>query len=166
MDKIYAPWRQSYVTNIHEKESRTSDKKTCVFCAALAENADEKHFILKRGVSVFTMLNLYPYAGGHVMVLPNEHHGELFELGVAVRAEVIEEVNFAIEAIKKAISPHGFNMGLNIGKAGGGGIPSHFHMHVLPRWNGDTNFMPLLSNTRPVSCSMLEIYQTLLPFFV
>lgn len=165
MDRIYAPWRQSYVTKVHEKEKRTTDQATCVFCTALADNQDEKHFILKRCSSVFLMLNLYPYAAGHIMVLPNQHHGELFELTQEVRQELIEEVNFAIEALKKSIKPEGFNVGLNIGNAGGGGIPSHLHMHVLPRWNGDTNFMPLLSNTRPISCSMIEIYQTILPFF-
>jgi ATP adenylyltransferase len=165
MDKLYAPWRSSYVTDVNRKKSRTLEEKDCVFCTAFKSDEDAKYFILKRANAVVVILNLYPYAGGHIMVLPVAHHGELFELDQATRAELLEEVNNAIEILKKAISPHGFNVGINVGTAGGGGIPSHLHVHVLPRWNGDTNFMPLLSDTRPVSCSLEEIYQILVPFF-
>lgn len=165
MDKIYAPWRSNYVQNVNTDGSRERSEDHCVFCAAVKANDDVKHVILKRGKRVFTIMNLYPYSAGHVMILPYEHHGELFQLDVETRAELMEEMNSAIESLKKVIKPHGFNTGLNIGQAGGGGIPSHLHLHVLPRWNGDTNFMPLLSNTRPISCSMQEIYELLLPYF-
>ncbi|MBL4587818.1 HIT domain-containing protein [Candidatus Babeliales bacterium] len=166
MDKIYAPWRQSYIENIDKKNNGSLDVKECVFCVAFQEKDNAKSFILKRTELTVTMLNVYPYIGGHLMVLPYEHKGELFELTGEVRAAIMEEVNFSIEALKKSINPHGFNVGLNLGDAGGGGIPSHLHMHVLPRWHGDTNFMPLLSNTKPVSCSIENIYEQLLPFFI
>ncbi|PCI74303.1 HIT family hydrolase [Candidatus Dependentiae bacterium] len=165
MDKIYAPWRQSYVEDIDTKTSRFSESTKCVFCVAFKGKNDAKSFILRRTESTVTMLNLYPYIGGHLMVLPYEHKGELFELTQEVRAVIMEEVNFALEALKKSINPHGFNVGLNLGDAGGGGIPSHLHMHVLPRWHGDTNFMPILSNTKPVSCSLESIYEKLSPYF-
>lgn len=161
MKKIYAPWRDSYIRKTVHKPCDEREKDTCVFCKNLAENNDEKHFILKRFTYNFVALNLYPYNGGHLMVLPIAHKGTLDKLSSQERNEHFEVVNTSVDILEKILKPQGFNIGLNIGKAGGGGIPSHLHTHVLPRWESDTNFMPLLADTKPVSTDLVEIYKML-----
>ena len=163
MKKIYAPWRAKYITGTVQKPSgdRTRTEKECVFCQQLKENNDENYFILKRHDHAYVMMNRYPYNGGHLMVLPIAHKGELDECTAQERAEIMELVNSSIVILKKELSPQGFNIGMNSGTAGGGGLPSHLHIHVLPRWESDTNFMPLLCETKPISVDLKETYNQL-----
>jgi ATP adenylyltransferase len=157
VEKIYAPWREKYVTQKLENG--------CVFCHQLKQNDDEKYFILKRFKHTFVIINLYPYNGGHLMVFPTAHKSTFDQCTQEERIELIETVNKCIVILQKELSPQGFNVGVNIGDAGGGGIPSHLHFHILPRWKGDTNFLPLLSDTKHVSVDLVKLYKRLKPHF-
>jgi len=163
MDKIYAPWRHSYVTKTAhvEPEKKIKLKNECVFCQQFAENNDNKYFILKRFKHCAITMNLYPYNAGHLMVLPIEHKAELADLSLQAQHELIEQVNAGVELLKKTMKPEGFNIGLNLGIAGGGGIPSHLHFHILPRWSGDTNFLATLGETKIVCSDFNLVYKQL-----
>jgi ATP adenylyltransferase len=156
MEHLYAPWRSPYVKNPKDRSGQ------CVFCLQIESNDDAKHYIIKRYKHVTLMLNLYPYNAGHLLVVPNEHHGDLNNYDIAVRNELFEVGNQAIEALKKLQNPRGFNMGLNLGNAGGGGIPEHLHLHIIPRWPSDTNFFATIGTTRVVSVDLDECYQQLI----
>ncbi|MBU1007952.1 HIT domain-containing protein [Candidatus Dependentiae bacterium] len=160
MKKIYAPWRKEYITDtVHKpKDNRPKTEANCVFCQQLKDNVDEKYFIIKRYNHAFVIMNRYPYNGGHLMILPIEHKGELDACTVDERAEMMELINTCITILKQELKPQGFNVGINTGRAGGGGIPSHLHIHVLPRWDSDTNFMPLLCETKPISIELKTTY--------
>jgi len=161
MKRLYCPWRKQYSKEVNgtKKEGATSDE--CVFCAKLSENDDEKNYIIKRFAHCAVLLNLFPYNAGHVLVIPYRHVACLSDLSEAERAEIMEVVSKAVECAKDALQAQGINVGLNLGRAAGAGIPSHLHMHVLPRWTGDTNFMPLIADSKTVSFDLNEIYQTL-----
>ncbi len=161
MKKIYAPWRHKYVSKTTKSPDREKAKKDCVFCQQFAENKDEKYLILKRYKNAAIVMNYYPYNSGHLMILPLEHKGELLELTPTVRAEMMELINISIEALKKTMKPDGFNVGINLGSAGGGGIPSHLHIHVLPRWEGDTNFLATTGDTKIVCSDFRDVYKML-----
>ena len=137
----------------------------CVFCDHLAEGNDEKAHILYRGPTTFVILNAFPYNTGHVMVAPNRHVGRPGDLDAAERAALFELTNTAIEVSNDAMGPEGFNVGMNIGKAGGAGIPGHLHVQVVPRWSGDTNFMPVTANTKVLPEMLAETYAKLRPRF-
>jgi len=165
MKVLFAPWRNEYT----ESEARTKNdgitKDECVFCHQLRENNDEKYYILKRYSHCYVVLNKYPYNAGHILILPLKHVGSLNELSPETRAEIMELTNVCTQAVQDALKCDGVNIGMNLGKAAGAGIPSHLHMHVLPRWTGDTNFMPTLGNTKVISFNLDEIYQKLRPYF-
>lgn len=161
MKKIYAPWRDKYINKTAHKPNEDRMEQKCVFCSQLEENKDEEYFILKRFKHTFVMLNLYPYNGGHLMILPLAHKGTLETCTPEERSELIEVTTLCTTILKKTEKPQGFNIGLNMGKAGGGGIPSHLHFHLLPRWEGDTNFMPLLAETKPLSIDLVALYKKL-----
>lgn len=161
MKKLYAPWRDSYINNTAHKENKKRQHDSCPFCLQLQANNEGKHFILKRFTKCFVMMNLYPYSGGQLMVLPFEHEDSLIDLSRDVRAEIMEAVSVSIKVLQEELKPQGFNVGINLGGAGGGGIPTHLHVHVLPRWEGDTNFMPLLCGTKPVSTDLKKMYERL-----
>jgi len=165
LKKIYAPWREGYINKAVKKTNEQRMKAKCVFCEQLEQNNDDENFILKRYEHTFIIFNRYPYNGGHLMALPLAHKGTLDELTKEERSELIESVNLCVENLKKALNPQGFNIGLNMGKAGGGGIPSHLHFHVLPRWEGDTSFVPLLSDTKPVSVDLTKLFKDLKKLF-
>lgn len=150
---LWAPWRLEYVV---------SDKKgECIFC--LAANGDEDHakWIVDRGERCFTMLNTFPYAPGHAMVAPYRHVGELEELDGDEMAELMVLARRGVVALRRAMSPHGFNVGLNLGEVAGAGIADHLHMHVVPRWQGDNNFMPVLGDTRVMNQALEAAKATL-----
>lgn len=162
MKRLYAPWRHDYVTGMVDKGGNTKlGAKSCVFCTQLAADDDDKYFIIKRFKQCFVMMNYYPYNVGHVMILPNEHKGELHELSASVRAEMMEALNASIGVIDKVVKAKGFNIGINLGVAGGGGIPSHLHIHVLPRWQGDTNFLETIGETKLVSADFVKTFKDL-----
>jgi ATP adenylyltransferase len=165
MKKIYAPWRHGYVTNEPKKNAGKKGEDECVFCQQFSQNEDEKHLILKRYSLVGVIMNYYPYNAGHLMVLPFTHKAELSELTKDERAEMMEATTKSIQALKKGMGPAGFNVGINLGQGSGGGIPSHIHIHILPRWHGDTNFMPTLADTKVICSDFNKIYQQLKPHF-
>jgi ATP adenylyltransferase len=140
---LWAPWRIEYITGTKDGE--------CIFCAAAAsQNDDPAHAPMDRTEYCITILNAYPYAPGHVMVAPVRHIGAFEDLNEREMLDTMRLARRSILAIRKAMSPDGFNVGLNLGKIAGAGIADHLHLHVVPRWNGDTNFMPLLADTHVI----------------
>lgn len=137
----------------------------CVFCDHLAQEDDEAARILYRGSVAFVFLNAFPYNTGHLMVAPVRHAGDLVELTEAERVELIELTNRSVQIVRDAMGAEGFNTGMNLGAAGGAGIPGHLHMHVVPRWNGDTNFMPIVAETKVLPEMLDETYAKLRPAF-
>jgi len=141
MNRIWSPWRMKYIEN-HEKE------EGCVFCNALTKEDSAANLIAFRGERAFVILNLYPYTSGHLMVVPFKHVATLETLDPSTRAEMMELTSQCMTVLQKTYHPHGFNMGANIGVAAGAGVPGHVHIHIVPRWGGDTNFMSALGETR------------------
>ena len=139
--------------------------KSCVFCDHLSDEDDERANILFRGEHSFVLLNAYPYNTGHLMVAPIQHVGDLEEVQPAARSEMMELVTRSSGVIRTAMGAHGFNIGINMGSAAGAGIPGHLHMHVVPRWNGDTNFMPVVGDTKVLPEMIADTYSKLRPLF-
>ncbi len=163
MKRLYAPWRQDYVTGMTGKsDKKNKTKDDCVFCSQFKiVEEDDKHFIIKRFKYCVVMMNYYPYNAGHLMILPFEHKGDLSELSASVRAEMMEALNICVQVIGKVMNAEGFNIGINLGVAGGGGIPSHLHIHVLPRWKGDTNFLETIGQTKLISSDFVRVFKDL-----
>jgi len=134
----------------------------CIFCEALASGDDRRSLILRRGPNAFLILNKYPYASGHVMAALNRHVGALDEAASEEIGQIMELVQAAVRALNGAYAPEGFNVGLNQGRAAGAGVPRHLHMHVVPRWSGDVNFMPVVGDTRVLPESLDTTYDRLL----
>jgi ATP adenylyltransferase len=146
LDHLWAGWRSEYVATADDV---AQDGPACVFCRILGSGLpDEETFVLWRGAHTFAILNAYPYTSGHLMVLPLRHVGELDELTDDEGDELFRAARIATAAVKAAYEPGGFNLGANLGRAGGAGVPGHLHVHVLPRWAGDTNFMTAVADTR------------------
>jgi ATP adenylyltransferase len=141
MDRLFTPWRLAYVT----EASRTTP--ACIFCAASAEAADDA-LVVHRGRLAYIILNKFPYNNGHAMVVPHRHLGRLADLGADELAEVMALAQVLERALTDMYAPHGFNMGLNVGKSAGAGVLDHLHLHIVPRWNGDTSFMTVFGETR------------------
>jgi ATP adenylyltransferase len=135
----------------------------CIFCAKTAESNDEENLILYRGERAFVLLNLYPYNSGHLMVAPYLHTGDLAGLPADVGAEVLSLTQRAVAALTAEYRPDGFNIGMNLGKIAGAGIPDHLHVHVVPRWGGDTNFMPVTAETKVLPETLDQTYRRLRP---
>lgn len=154
MKYLWSPWRMDYIKQ-HKKED------ACAFCIELEREDGQGNLIVSRGESAFVILNRYPYTSGHLMVLPYEHTSELDLLDPSTRTELIELTNRAIQVLKTEYNPGGFNVGINMGEAAGAGIAEHLHIHVVPRWLGDTNFMSSLADTRVLPENLEETYQRL-----
>lgn len=137
----------------------------CVFCDHLAQDDDEAARILYRGGCAFVLLNAFPYNTGHLMVAPLRHAGDLVELTDEERKELMDLTSRSVDIIRDVMGAEGFNAGMNLGAAGGAGIPGHLHMHVVPRWNGDTNFMPIVGNTKVLPEMLDDTYAKLRPRF-
>lgn len=155
---MYTPWRHDYVTKTTRQGDKEKLKNDCVFCQQFSEDDDKKNLILKRFKNCAAILNFYPYNSGHIMILPYEHKPDLCDLSSEVRAELMEVTNISVEALKKVLNPGGFNVGINLGLAGGGGLPSHLHIHILPRWEGDTNFFATIGETKIICSDFHKIY--------
>lgn len=136
----------------------------CIFCDHLASDDDAAH-ILYRGDDMFVLLNAYPYNTGHLMIAPQRHVADIGELSETERGELMTVTHLATEAVRSAMSPEGFNIGMNLGSAGGAGIPGHLHMHVVPRWGGDTNFMTTIGNAKVLPEMLDDTYRKLKPLF-
>lgn len=162
MKYLYAPWRENYIS---KKTENKNDENVCVFCLKLSENNDTQNFILKRFKYNAIILNLYPYNAGHLMIIPIEHKKRPAELGVEALHEFMELTSQSIEILENDLKAEGVNVGLNLDKAAGAGVPGHLHMHVIPRWNGDTNFMPIIAETKPISLDLKIVYKDLKTLF-
>jgi len=165
MKNLYAPWRSDYADDTGESKKKETSQEKCVFCQQLKANNDKKNFILKRFPSTFVILNKYPYNAGHLLVLPKKHLPTLNDLSKEERAEIIEVINQSIEVVSSTLKNEGLNLGLNLGKAAGAGIPSHLHFHIVPRWQGDSNFMPVTAQTKVISFDMEKIYSQIVEKF-
>lgn len=161
MKYIYAPWRNHYSDSTEQSQSKLSDESECPFCKSIQSNDDAGHFILKRGAHSYIMFNRYPYNAGHLLIIPYDHIAHLEHLSAQARAEMMELANEMTVLLQKVSKSHGFNIGFNLGKASGGSISEHLHMHVLPRWHGDTNFLLTLDDTKVVSVDIGELYHRL-----
>ncbi|NJE26730.1 HIT domain-containing protein [Thermococcus sp. MV5] len=153
MKLLWAPWRIEYI--------RSPKHNGCIFCDFPKENKDKERLILYKGKNAFIIMNNYPYNPGHVMIAPYRHVGKWEDLTDEELLEIMKLSQLIIKALKKAMNPDGFNMGVNLGRVAGAGIDDHVHFHVVPRWNGDTNFMPVLTNTKVVPESLEEAYKEL-----
>jgi len=153
MEQLWAPWRIQYVTRPKETG--------CILCQKSKENKDETNFILHRSQNNFIILNAFPYNPGHLMIAPYRHIANLQDLSDAELTDHFNLVKKSLALLKEMLNPDGFNIGLNIGKVAGAGIEEHFHTHIVPRWQGDVNFMPVLSNTRVISEELAATYKKL-----
>jgi ATP adenylyltransferase len=147
-----------YVTSTQKK------KEGCVFCDYLNTDPaqDRENYVVYRGQTTFTVMNVYPYNTGHLMILPNEHVGTLAAISSATQFEMITLTSYFTELLSKSMHPDGFNVGLNIGRAAGAGIDSHLHIHIVPRWNGDSNFMPVVGETRVLPEELVDTYDKIM----
>jgi len=150
---LWAPWRLAYIKG--EKEPG------CIFCTRLARSDDANDLILHRGTSAFVILNAFPYTNGHLMIVPFLHTSDLEDLAGETLAEMDQLLKRSIAALKAAFGPNGFNIGWNIGRCAGAGVEDHIHEHVVPRWNGDTNFMPVLTRTMVMPEMLVDTYRAL-----
>jgi ATP adenylyltransferase len=162
VERLWTPWRKAFVEGAQEPAS-----VECFLCAkpAQPQHADRDNLLLHRGERTFATLNLYPYNNGHLMVAPYDHTGDLDALDPATAAELMSLTQQSVAALRQAYSPDGFNIGLNLGKAAGAGLPGHLHVHVVPRWNGDTNFMPVLGETKVLPEALDETFDRLVALF-
>ena len=157
MKVLWAPWRMEYIL---------SDKQDiCFLCDAAAQGPSEENLLLYRGDHALVIMNRYPYNNGHILVAPVAHTCDLSDLTVAEYRETMELFRFSLKALEKLMQPEGFNAGLNLGKTGGAGLEEHIHFHVVPRWHGDTNYMPVVSGTRVIPEALTETYRAIRPLF-
>jgi ATP adenylyltransferase len=154
--RIWAPWRLKYV-----KDAAKDVEAECIFCAAPAASDDEANLIVHRGERCFVILNKFPYTNGHLMVAPYEHLATLPEVDAETIAELMALSQKAMAGLEERYSPHGYNVGFNQGRVAGAGFEHHIHMHVVPRWGGDTNYMPVLADTRVMPQTLEQSYETL-----
>ncbi|QDA31122.1 HIT domain-containing protein [Thermococcus indicus] len=153
MKTLWAPWRIEYI--------RSPKHDGCIFCDFPKENRDRERLILYRGEHCFIIMNNYPYNPGHVMIAPYRHVGKWEDLTDEELLEIMKLSQLMIKALKKTMNPHGFNLGVNLGRVAGAGIDDHVHLHIVPRWNGDTNFMPVIADTKVIPESLEEAYDEL-----
>ena len=165
MKKLYVPWRSSYAKSVSSTVEKIGSAIECVFCQQFAQTTDDAHFILHRFTHITAMLNRYPYNAGHILLLPHAHIARLDQLSVEAQHELIALTSHTVTILETVLGSHGTNVGINLGKAAGAGIPSHLHVHVLPRWMGDTNFLPALADTKTISFDLKKIYEDLKPHF-
>ena len=154
MDHLWSPWRAKYVSNVHAEQA-------CLFCRLASSDgpdADESSHVLYRGRCNLVVLNRFPYTSGHLMIAPYAHLALLSEADKKTTDELMDLAKLAQRAVGIEYRPDGYNLGMNLGRAAGAGVESHFHLHVLPRWNGDTNFMPVLADAKVIVQSLDALY--------
>lgn len=157
MDYLWAPWRLAYVA----AATPPTDTDPCFICRGLAANDDRAHLIARRTPRSVVVLNRFPYNNGHLLVAPKAHKGNLDELTPDELLETMETVRAMVARLRELMRPDGFNVGLNLGRSAGAGLPGHLHWHIVPRWNGDTNFMPILADTKVIVQSLDALYDLL-----
>lgn len=153
MEKLWAPWRKEFI--LGQKE------KGCIFCKRHKGKKDKENLILLRGKLSFVIMNKYPYNTGHLMVAPYRHVGKLEKVKQEELLDLASLTQKCVAVLKKTMKPQGFNLGMNLEKVSGAGVADHLHVHVVPRWTGDTNFMPVLGNTKLISLALKDTYEQL-----
>ncbi|HZS48679.1 MAG TPA: HIT domain-containing protein [Blastocatellia bacterium] len=162
METLWSPWRLQYIQSNAEKTAG------CVFCDLAKpsnEETDESNFLIYRGKENFVVLNIFPYTTGHLLIMPYAHFSNLYDATRETTEEMMELAKRAQKAILDVYRPQGFNMGMNLGRAAGAGIPEHFHMHLMPRWFGDVNFVTTIAETRVIPEDLPTTFRKLKPFF-
>jgi len=158
MQRLWAPWRMEYIVN---------DKETaCIFCRDGNEERDRELLILHRSSLSLVMLNRYPYTNGHLLIAPIRHTADMNSLADAEMLDLFKTLNLCRSILQDVAAPQGFNIGINLGRAAGAGVDEHLHLHIVPRWNGDTNFMSVLADLRVMPENLLTTYDGLLPAFI
>ena len=155
MERLWAPWREAYVA------APQQETEGCIFCDKPREDRDAENYILLRAERVFVILNAFPYNNGHLMVVPYEHVGDLDAVAPASLAEMMTVAQRCIRVLRATLRPAGFNLGMNLGRPAGAGVADHLHLHVVPRWAGDTNYMSVVADTRVLSQSLRSSYEAL-----
>ena len=170
MKNLWSPWRSKYIESFKEEQSNGS----CIFCDAVEKDiTDMNNLVVHKSKNTFVIMNLYPYNNGHLMIVPKRHISKINETFSAIDVtiesltekeahELMDEIMIAEKVLKKIYSPQGFNVGANLGRAGGAGIEEHIHFHIVPRWNGDTNFMPAIGEVKVISQDLAETKKKLL----
>lgn len=162
MERLWSPWRSQYIESFLRKKENNS----CIFCNAVKEKLEDDECLkVWEAKHCYVMLNLYPYNSGHVMVVPHRHISSFSELTSEEMLEIMEIVKISLAALDKTMKPHGYNFGANLGKAAGAGIDEHIHFHIVPRWNGDTNFIPVLGDVKVISQDLLQTKKNLIEAF-
>lgn len=155
---LVAPWREVYVRNVFKM-------KECIFCEAIKSSDDRKALILFRGTHNFIVLNKYPYTPGHLMIAPYRHLARLEDVPSEITNEMMELLKISLRILRQVYRPQGFNVGMNLGQCAGAGVAYHYHLHVIPRWSGDANFMPLIAQTKVVMEDLETTFNRLFKLF-
>ncbi len=157
MDKLWAPWRYNYV----KKPSGSKTAQGCVLCKIINSKKDRANFVIYRSEKSISVLNIFPYNNGHIMIIPKRHIKDFEKLTNTEYSDLMKHSKFIIKLLKKTFKPHGLNLGINLGRVSGAGIDKHLHLHLVPRWQGDANFMPIIANTKIISQSLADCYKLL-----
>jgi ATP adenylyltransferase len=155
-ESLWAPWRLNYIL-----ATKDNPESGCFICRGLADRADRENLVLWRGPQTVVLLNRFPYNNGHLLVAPAAHKAALAELNDAEMVDMMQAQRRMMDALDQVLQPHGYNVGLNLGRVAGAGLPGHLHWHIVPRWDGDTNFMPVVSETRVIVQSLHSLYDLL-----
>ena len=161
MKQLWAPWRMEYIMS--EIENKNDG---CIFCDFPNQNDDAEYMIVYRSGNCFVILNKFPYNNGHLMVVPYKHTSDILELTDDEMLDLQQTVNKSVQVLRNVMNPHAMNIGMNLGRTAGAGIDEHIHYHIVPRWDGDTNFMPIISGTKVVSESLQASYQKISAEFI
>lgn len=157
MELLWAPWRMQYI--------ESAKQEGCIFCDKLKEADARSHLVLAQTLHTMVMLNKYPYNSGHLLLAPKRHTNQLSALRPEEHRDLSDALRASVDIVQKALRPGGVNLGMNLGRCAGAGVEDHLHWHVVPRWDGDTNFMPVVGEARVISQHLLESYDRLSPFF-
>lgn len=160
MEIKFTPWRMAYI-----KSADTPPDSGCVLCNKGRPEAGAAELVLYHGTACYILMNLYPYNTGHLMVVPYAHTADLPGLAADTAVELFDLTRRSVRLLNQALAPHGYNIGMNLGRTAGAGIDEHLHIHIVPRWNGDTNFMPLVGGTKLIPEALEQTYAKLRPFF-
>lgn len=160
IETLWAPWRMEYILSFKDEE-----KPPCIFCERFPKDDDKNNLILYRGEHCFVIMNRFPYNSGHLMVVPYQHSGNLQDLTREENSELMAVLQLSQKVLTEVMKPQGFNIGMNLGRVGGAGVEDHLHWHIVPRWNGDTNYMPIIGGTKVISEALDKTYEKLRAVF-
>ena len=160
MERMWSPWRSEYIQSF-KRPAKKGKQRTSLFSAARASKNDKESLVVWRGEHCFLIMNRYPYNSGHLMIVPNRQTSDVLDLTPPEMTEILQTLQRAIRALDTVMRPQGYNFGANFGRIAGAGLDDHIHFHVVPRWNGDTNFMPILADTKVISEDMKATWKKL-----